>query len=96
MLVPGVAEQQLASELACAVRAERIRGIAFDVGAALGAIEHVVGADVHQRCIELATSKREVMHTQRVDGKGLGRVAFDVVHAMEGRAVNDDVGLEPL
>ena len=46
-----------ARRLAAAIDAERRDRIVFDVGAGLGAVEHVVGRDMHQRDAALAARR---------------------------------------
>ena len=81
-------------QLGDAVDVQRIRAIALDVGRVLGAVEDVVGADVHETRAELVTCAGEPPGGDRVHGKRLLRFGLAARDVVERGRVDDDRRLE--
>src|SRR5258706_14813654 len=86
------ADRLLALELAAAVDLERPRRIALDIGLALGAVEHVVGGEMHQ--VGAAPARRFGEYAGRATVDRVRRLGFALgaVDGGVGGGVDDGVG----
>ncbi len=82
----------LAFELGAAIDRQRRRHVVFRPGAGATAVEHVVGAVVHQPCTQAGGLLGQHAWRGRVEGAGQVRLAFGLVHSGVGRGIDDDVG----
>ncbi len=68
----------------------------FGHRSALAVGVHIVGAEVNQCGVKLATGKSQVANAGRIDGEGLLRPVFDLVHPVVRGRVDNDVWLMEL
>ena len=71
---------------------ERRHRVVLAVGAALGAVEHVIGRDVDQRNAGLGAGGGEIGRAGAVAGPGRLGLALGAVDRGVGGGVDDDVG----
>src|SRR5690606_38334928 len=82
----------LASQLGPAVGGLGVGGVPLVVGAVLGAVEHVVGAHVHDVSTDAAGRVGDPAHAEGVDPPGPVGVRLAVVDRRPRPGVDDDVG----
>ena len=80
-----------ATELGATVYRARCRGVPLDIGARLGAVEHVVGRDVHHVRSDSTGPIRDEAGGERVDVVGDLGLHLALVHGGEGRTVQDQI-----
>ena len=88
---PARRDEGLAGELGGAVDAERPRRVVLAVRPRGGAVEDVVGRDVHQERARLARRAGEKVRGRGVDGERGPRLRLGRVHAVAGGGVEDHV-----
>ena len=82
----------LAGQLRAAVDRHRVGGVVLTVRTVEGAVEHVVGADVHEVGADEFTGRRQVAHGVGAHGEGQGLVGLARVDGGVGRGVDDRIG----
>ena len=91
VLAQRLAHGALAGLLARAVNPQRIDRIVLSVGAALGAVEDIIGRDMDQRNAGFAARRRDIGRSDAIGGpSGIG-LALGAVHRRIGGGVDDDV-----
>ena len=91
-----IQRKPFAQQLRRGIGALRIRRLLLGVRLARAAVEHEIGAVVHQRRTMAAGGARQVPHRKRIDVERLERALLRRVHVGERRAVDDDVGAQPI
>ncbi len=82
----------LAGDFRGAVDVDRPRQVGLDVRPSEVAAENVVGADVDGQCPQPGAGQGDVARAQRVDAERLLGADLALVHAVERRAVDHNVG----
>ena len=95
--IPRVGERRMfAGELGDGVDAARIRASVLVVWLGRVAVEHVVGADVHEAGARLGAALGEPLDRARVHGEGAVLLALAHLDVVEGGAVDDERRAERL
>ena len=83
----------LSRQFGSAVVAQRIGRIVLRIGRLFCAVKHEVGADIDERNPMGAADRSDVPRAQRIDAKGLIRVAFATIHVRVGGRVDHRIRL---
>jgi hypothetical protein len=88
----GAAHQLLTGLLGLAVHRARVNGVELGVGAAEGAVEDVVGGDVHEVGTGGSGGVGDVPRSGSVDSRGGRLIGLGAVDVGPGGAVDDRLG----
>ena len=94
VLRPGQPDEHLAGHLAGAVDAQRLDRVAFHVRPPLVSREDVVGTEMQELGVELPAGHRQVAGPDGVDREGPVRPVLDLVDAVVGGQVDDELWLQ--
>ena len=95
-MVRIVSDDLLRFPLGLPVHVERIGIIQFAIRAALPAVKHEVGTDLHEPSPELPAHRNQVLHSADVHGTAQFDFTLRLIHLRVGSRVDHDLRTEPV